>query len=464
MRLPRPLRTSSFRLTILYAATFSLSGLVVFAIVAWLVSNSMADQLDATVANELAEVQADAGGQDTRALKRVIDGLTVNSPGLYYLLQAPDGRALAGNMTTILSRPGLQSLDSTHQASERRPLRGIRGRGIGLPDGAFLFVGISDYQLGEVREVILRTFLFGMGATVVLAVAGGLVMSYGVLRRVEAVSRAGRAIMAGDLGQRMALRGTDDEFDHLSISLNAMLDRIQDLMLGLQQVSSDIAHDLRTPLTRLRQRLELARRREGSVEGLHAAVDAAIDNVDSILETFGALLRIAQIEAGTRRSGFQPVALSTLLSGLIEAYQPVTEEKAQRLEARITPDLWVDGDRDLLTQLFANLIDNAIGHSPEGARLSVEAACTPRGVLVTVKDTGPGIPASHRKKVLQRFYRLEESRTTPGSGLGLSLVSAIAALHEATLDFEDNKPGLRCVLYFRKDRTDCGAEPVGKLV
>ena len=144
--------------------------------------------------------------------------------------------------------------------------------------------------------------------TVVLAVAGGLAMSFGVLRRVEAVSRASRAIMAGDLGQRMALRGTDDEFDHLSSSLNAMLDRIQDLMLGLQQVSSDIAHDLRTPLTRLRQRLELARRRESTVEGLHAAVDGAIANVDGILETFSALLRIAQIEAGTRRSGFQPVA------------------------------------------------------------------------------------------------------------------------------------------------------------
>jgi signal transduction histidine kinase len=431
---------------------FSVSGLVVFAIVAWLVGSFMAEQLDATVANELAEVQADAGSQDSEVLKRVITGLTVNSPGIYYLLQAPDGQVIAGNMTAIEPRPGLQSLEWTHQEPERRLSGGIRGRGIVLPDGGYLFVGISDYQLNEVREVILRTSLLGLGVTVVLAIAGGLAMSYGVLRRVEAVSRASRAIMAGDLAQRMTLHGTDDEFDHLSSSLNAMLDRIQDLMLGLQQVSSDIAHDLRTPLTRLRQRLELARRREGTVEGLHVAVDGAINNVDAILETFGALLRIAQIEAGTRRSGFQPVSLSALLSRLIEAYQPVAEERAQKLDAQIAPDLWVVGDRDLLMQMFANLIDNALVHSAVGADLSVEAVSEARGIQVMVRDNGPGIPPQYRQAVLQRFYRLDRSRSTPGSGLGLSLVSAVAGLHDATLALEDNEPGLRCLLVFPMQR------------
>jgi signal transduction histidine kinase len=449
VRLPKPLRTSSFRLTILYAAMFGLSGLVLFAIVAWSVGNFMAQQLDATVANELAEVKADAGGQNTDALKRVIEALTINSPGICYLLQAPDGRVLAGNMTAIEPTPGPRSLDPAHLSPDRHAVGGVRGQGIRLPDGAYLFVGISDHQLGELREVISRTFLLGSSMTILLAVAGGLVMSLGVLRRVEAVSRASRAIMAGDLGRRMTLRGTDDEFDHLNTSLNAMLDRIQALMLGLQEVSSDIAHDLRTPLTRLRQRLELARRREDTVEGLNAALDAAIGNVDAILDTFGALLRIAQVEAGTRRSGFQPVALSILLDGLVEAYQPVAEENAQVLQSDIAPDLWVDGDRELLTQLFANLIDNAIGHSPAGARLSVEAAASPGGIGVVVSDTGPGIPAAFRDKVLQRFYRLETSRTTAGSGLGLSLVSAVVGLHEATLALRDNEPGLRCVLHFR---------------
>jgi signal transduction histidine kinase len=460
VRLPKPLRTSSFRLTILYAAMFGLSGLLLFATVAWSVNSFMAEQLDATVANELAEVQADAGGQDIGALKRVIDGLIVNSPGIYYLLQTSGGRVVAGNMIALHPTAGVRSLRWSHQAAGRRAGGGIRGRGIVLPDGAYLFVGISDQQLVEVREVVTRTFLLGLCVTLVLAVTGGLVMSVGVLRRVEAVSRASRAIMAGDLGRRMALRGTDDEFDHLSTSLNTMLDRIQDLMLGLQQVSSDIAHDLRTPLTRLRQRLELARRREHTVEGLNAALDTAIDNVDAILETFGALLRIAQIESGTRRAGFQPVALDALLNGLVEAYQPVTEEKAQDLRARIAPGLWVDGDRELITQLFANLIDNAIGHSPPGAQLSVAAETTPQGVRVMVGDTGPGIPEPYRQKVLQRFYRLEASRTTPGSGLGLSLVNAVATLHGATLALQDNEPGLRCVLCFPAGtpapRPNCG--------
>jgi len=448
VRLPRLLRTSSFRLTILYAAMFGLSGVALFVVVAWSVASFMAEQIDATVANELAEVQADAGGRDTTAVKRVIEGLIINSPGIYYLLQAPDGRVIGGNMMTIAPTPGPRSLQSISQAPDRHAVGGIRGRGVVLPDGSYLFVGISDYQLGEVREVVARTFLLGLGVTIVLALAGGLAMSFSVLRRVEAVSRASRSIMAGDLGQRMALRGTDDEFDHLSTSLNAMLDRIQDLMLGLHQVSSDIAHDLRTPLTRLRQRLELAGRRENTVDGLKAALNGAIDNVDAILETFGALLRIAQIEAGTRRAGFRPVALSALLQGLADAYQPVAEEKAQHLLARIAPGLFVDGDRELLTQLFANLVENAIRHSPAHARLHVAAASTPPGVTVIVADTGPGIPASYRQKVLQRLYRLETSRTTSGSGLGLSLVNAVATLHDATLDLQDNEPGLRCVVCF----------------
>ena len=426
---------------------FALSGMVLFAIVAFSVTRFMAQQLDETVANELAEVQADAGGQDTAALRRVIDGLTVRSPGLYYLLQDTAGRMLAGNMTRLQPVAGARSLQ-VGQAAVRPSHGGVRGRGVVLPDGGYLFVGISDYQLGEVREVVARTFLLGLGASVILALSGGLVMSFGVLRRVETVSRASRAIMAGDLSQRMTLHGTDDEFDHLSTSLNAMLDRIQDLMLGLQQVSSDIAHDLRTPLTRLRQRLELARTRENTIEGFIAALDGAIANADAILETFAALLRIAQIEAGTRRSGFRPVALSELLEALIEAYLPVAEEKTQTMRAAIMPELWVDGDRELLTQLFANLIDNAIGHSQPGASLLITAAASGHAVQIVVADTGPGVPAQYHKKILQRFYRLENSRTAPGSGLGLSLVAAIAGLHDATLDFSDNAPGLRCTICF----------------
>jgi signal transduction histidine kinase len=451
VRLPRSFRTSSFRLTILYVAIISLSGLVLFGAIAWSVNSFMAKQLDATVTNELAELQADSGGQDPTALKRVIDGLVVRAPGFYYLLQGPDGAIMGGNMTAIKPKPGLRSLGWTHQAADRHAGGGVRGRGVLLTDGSYLFVGVSDYQLKEVREVVTRTFAVGLAATIILAIAGGIAMSLGVLRRVENVSRASRAIMAGDLGQRIVLHGTDDEFDHLSASLNTMLDRIQALMLGLQQVSSDIAHDLRTPLTRLRQRLELAQRRETTVEGFKDALDTAIANADEILETFGALLRIAQIEAGTRRAGFGPVRLDAVLTELVEAYQPVAEEKSQTLTGKIEPALNLHGDRELLTLLFANLIENAIRHCPSGSVIEVAAERAGEGIAACVADNGPGIPAVDREKVLQRFYRLEASRTTPGNGLGLSAVDAIATLHSAHLLLDDNRPGLRCVLRFHPD-------------
>ena len=453
MRLPRPFRTSSFRLTILYVAIISLSGLVLFGVIAWSVNRFMAEQIDTTVSNELAELQADVGSQDSAALKRAIDGLVARAPGFYYLLQGANGAVLAGNMTPIRPRPGLRTLEWPHQTLDRHTAggRGVRGRGILLTDGSYLFVGVSDYQLEEVRKVVTRTFTAGFAATIILAIAGGIAMSLGVLRRVENVSRASRAIMAGDLGQRMALRGTDDEFDHLGSSLNAMLDRVQALMNGLQQVSNDIAHDLRTPLTRLRQRLELAQRRETNVEGFEAALDDAIAHADEILETFGALLRIAQIEAGTRRSGFGPVLLDTLLAELVDAYQPVAEEKDQTLTGRFGDPVSLLGDRELLTLLFANLIENAIRHCPPQSVIEVKAEKIGEEIMASVADDGPGIPTEYRDKVLQRFYRLEASRTTPGNGLGLCAVGAIATLHAARFVLADNGPGLRCTLHFRSE-------------
>ena len=235
------------------------------------------------------------------------------------------------------------------------------------------------------------------------------------------------------------------------MSLNAMLDRIQHLMSGLQQISNDIAHDLRTPLSRMHQRLELALRREHTVTGLQAAMQSSMADSDAILRTFAALLRVAQIEGGTRRAGFETVALSGLLDDLIETYLPVAEEHGQRLIGAVASDLRVQGDRELLAQAVANLIENAINHAPSGATLHVLGDKADRHaelVQIIVSDDGPGIPAAFRTRVLQRFYRLESSRTTPGQGLGLSLVQAIAELHDAKLILEDNEPGLRCVMQF----------------
>ena len=448
MRLARLLHTSSFRLTLLYSGVFALSAVVLFGAVTWLATTFMARQIDATVANELAEVQADAGGKQGARLAQVIEELTVRSPGIYYLLQDAQGRVLAGNMPAIDPVRGARVLSPEALPSRGIAGGGIRGRGSVLPDGGYLFVGLSDFELGAMQQAVTRAFLWGLAATVVLALAGGLALSLGVQRRIEAISRASRDIMAGDLKRRMALSGADDEFDHLAASLNAMLDRIEELMQGVVQVSTDIAHDLRTPLSRLRQRLELACHREPTVDGLRAVIDASIRDTDAILDTFSALLRIAQIEAGTRKAGFAAVALSELLDGLVETYQPLAEEQGQELRSRVSPGLAVHGDRELLTQLFVNLLDNAIGHTPRGARIDIAAAAEGGGVRVVVSDTGPGIPAEFRRKVLQRFFRLDASRSTPGSGLGLSLAAVVANLHGAALELEDNAPGLRCVVSF----------------
>jgi signal transduction histidine kinase len=443
VRLARLIRTSSFRLTTLYAVLFVVSVTILFGVVYLSAVDTMMRQIDHTVADELAEVRASAAPSDLAAMQKAVTEFARRSPGLYYLLQDDSGAILAGNMPHVAPVPGRQTLPRTVQSLVARRHAAVRGVGVTIP-GGFLFVGASDHELREMKEAIIRAFLLSLAVTVPLALAGGVAMSLGVLRRVETIGRASRDIMAGDLTRRIPVRGAEDEFDHLAGGLNAMLDRIQSLMAGLQQVSSDIAHDLRTPLTRVRQRLELARQREATVGGLHQALDGSIEDVDAILRTFGALLRIAQVEAGTRRSGFVDLDLAPLLEGLVETYQPVAEEREQTLTAAVAEPLMVQGDRELIVQMFANLIENAIRHTPPGTRIAVTGGRTG----VAVEDSGPGIPPALREHVLARFARLEASRTTPGDGLGLSMVSAIAQLHGASLMLQDAGPGLRVVVRF----------------
>jgi signal transduction histidine kinase len=314
---------------------------------------------------------------------------------------------------------------------------GVRGTGIRTADGEFLFVGRDTFALNEMRETLTQAFLSVIGATLLLAVGGGLLMTMGSLRRVEEIGRSAQEIVATDLNRRVALRGTGDEFDRLAMSLNAMLDRIQSLMEGLNQVSSDIAHDLRTPLTRLRQRLELTQRGETSVGSLRLSLEVAMRDVDGILETFSALLRIAQIEACFQEIEFTSVNLSALIQELVEFYSPFAEEHEHKLYGSVEPELRVKGDAELLTQALCNLIENAIRHSRPGA-VQIGAGRRARAVLVDVADPGPGIPPEFRDKVFQRFFRLERSRTTPGTGLGLSLVAAVAKVHVAKVEFADD--------------------------
>jgi signal transduction histidine kinase len=324
----------------------------------------------------------------------------------------------------------------------------VHAHGITLADHEYLMVGVDALPRREMRKLILRVFEWSSAITLVLAFTGGAMMSGGLLRRVETISRAARDIMAGDFSRRIPVRGTADELDNLVASLNAMFERNELAMESVRQVSNDIAHDLRTPLTRLRQRLELAHRRARSVDEWRRAADGCISDMDAILETFGALLRIAQIESGIPTRRFTKVDLSELLRTVIEVYQPMAEEKDQPFTADIVSGLTVWGDRELLAQMVANVIENAMKHSPAGASVGLTTIRSPSAIAVSVMDSGPGIPIADCERVFRRFYRLESSRSTPGSGLGLSLVEAIAALHQVSIELIDNRPGLRVTLRF----------------
>ncbi len=315
--------------------------------------------------------------------------------------------------------------------------------------GARLVVGRGLSEVEETTELLFGALIWTLSLTVFLALAGGLVFSRAAVRRVAVISRTTDAIVAGDMTNRVPVEGRDDELSHLAHNINRMLDRNEALMAGLRQVSDDIAHDLRTPLGRLRQKLERAHRQESTVEGCKAALVEALKETDGILETFAALLRIAQIEAGSRKSRFTRIDLSGLAGAIAEAYEDVAETEGHLFATRIEPGIEIEGDRDLLSQALANLVENAIRHTPSGTDIALDLRREGKGAVLSVADHGTGIPEAERSNVLKRFYRLEQSRTSPGSGLGFALVKAIAELHDAALNLSDNGPGLRIELRFR---------------
>jgi signal transduction histidine kinase len=368
---------------------------------------------------------------------------------MVYLLETPSGTLVAGSLAPIPPVAGTFDLKEPMKSpAANELLHAVHARGVILPDGNFLVVGADSFPLHAMRALILKAFGWSFGITLVLALGLGILLSRSLLRRVEAVTRTSRAIIDGNLSQRIPTRGTEDEFDRLAAGLNLMLERTEGAMEAMRQVTNDIAHDLRTPLSRLRQRLELAQRKAISAAELHATIEHAVADTDAILETFGALLRIAQIESGSRKQQFTTVDLTDLVQVIGDVYQSAAEEKYQSLTVTAAPGLAIRGDRELLAQMVANLVENAVRHSPDGTTIAVRAARVPGGVEVTVSDHGPGIPATEHGKVFRRFYRLETSRSTPGNGLGLSLVAAVAALHEVTVVLSDNQPGLRVSLRF----------------
>jgi signal transduction histidine kinase len=368
--------------------------------------------------------------------------------GAVYALADPTGNILAGN---IASFPPLQSGDDDGFLEFPVARNGhrsvVRLRLYALPGGFRLLVGRDAEERIELRQLINDTLLTSLILTTLLAVAGGWLLRRMVLRRVDAIRRTTEAIVAGDMAQRLPHRDTPDEFDLLAGTINDMLDRLERLMDGVRDVSNAIAHDLRTPLARIRARIEEMSRSATPTEANTTPYDAVLEDIDELLRTFNALLRIAEVDAGARRSNFETMGVASVLEDVADLYRAVAEEEGVELVLEPPPaDLKLLGDSQLLAQALGNLIDNAIKYAKDGKVITLGAGRQGSFLAITVGDRGPGIPVGERDRVTERFYRSERSRSRPGSGLGLSLVAAVARLHGGRLDLQDNSPGLRATL------------------
>ncbi|MGB5093636.1 MAG: ATP-binding protein [Parvibaculum sp.] len=450
------LKTSTFRLAVIYLALFAASAIMLLAYVYWNTAGFLVRQTDEAVQAEitgLAEQYAQGG------LPLLVHTVIQRSrdPGeSLYLVLDPAGRVLAG---TLDGRPGREPgpdgwLDFLYS---RKTLDGVemkaaRARAFILPEGFYLLVGRDVAERREIETLITSALIWAIGLTVALGLVGGLFMSRNMLARVDEINQTSRDIMEGDLSQRLPIAGTGDELDQLARNLNAMLDQIEALMIGMRQVTDNVAHDLRSPLNRLRNRLEVTLMGEASTEDYRAALERTIVEADGLLGTFNALLMIARAEAGSLRESMTQLDLANLVLDAAELYEPLAEERGLRIVVDVDPDMQIKAHRELLSQSLANLLDNAIKHgipAREGVEpvITISAKADPdnpaRRIILAVADHGPGIPYEERDHVLERFVRLEASRNTPGSGLGLSLVAAVARLHGGRVRFTDNDPGLK---------------------
>jgi signal transduction histidine kinase len=445
---------------VLYFLVFAASVLGVLLFVYWTSADFVERQTEATLD---AEVTGLAEQYAQRGLSGLIQIVAARSAGdrgdaMIYLVTDPDGKPLAGNIAAWPADTPIHSawlsFALERMVNGRSELHPARGRLFIIPGGYRLLVGrdISDAAAfrGQVRATLLWAGLIALG----IGLIGGTVMSRNLLRRVEQVNRTSERVMAGNLSDRVPLRGTSDEFDQLSANLNRMLDQIERLMTAMREVTDDVAHDLRTPLSRLRARLERALVAPSGADATASssqseAIRGAIDEADRLLATFNALFRIAELESGTRNDHTGPLDLSEVARSAAELYEPVAEEKSFVLTVLAEPGVMIRGDWHLLSQALANLLDNALKYAG-GGRIEIRVFPDDGQAILEVADQGPGIPEADRQSVFDRFVRLEPSRTTPGNGLGLSLVRAIARRHDGSVTLEDNWPGLRVRLKFTR--------------
>ena len=443
-------RSTPLRVAAILGATF-FAALIVAGLIAFeLIENELNQRMDQSIADTFKVISQSYGENDTTDLVDSIAShalATLNFDGVY-ALAAPDGHIIAGNIATTPAGNGWLTLPKTALGITS----GDDGKYrvfVGLIGNNRLIVGASFAQTTEIANLTLTSVGWASLAILVLVFAIGIALAVRAQRRIDGIAQTMARVGHGEIAARIPVGTRGDDIDLLARQVNAALDRLAGLVEGMQQVSVNIAHDLKTPLNRLAITLEAAIAIEAAappLDGLLAQADAEAKQISA---TFDALLRIAQIEAGARKARFVPVPIGEVLDKIADVYADVADERGQTLtvvcEAPLAP---IEGDRDLLTQLCANLVENSIRHCPPNTQIRVAAAHADHRVLVTFSDTGPGIPSDEQGKVFQRLYRVEKSRTTPGSGLGLSLVKAIADLHNAEVSIGNNNPGLWIAISF----------------
>lgn len=443
-------RSTAFRLAALFTCLFA-AGFVAASALTYVLVLKETEQRTDDLVSETRRALVD--GYRADGLADLVAGIArraraTDEADRVYLLLAPDGRHLAGNVSTGLPVDGSVTVTGTALGLDEDTRYRVAS---GHVDGLYLLVGSSLDDVEDVSEILFAALGWSSLCVAGIALSGGLLLALRTQRRIGAITTVLDRAAAGDLGSRIHLSNSRDDLDRVSGRINAALERVQDLVQALKQVSDDIAHDLKTPIARLQITIEQARTAGESGRDVASLLMQAEEETRTINGTFEALLRIAQIESGSRRERFARVDLGEILTTLAEAYSAVAEDAGHSLtlHAPASGTVALEGDRELLIQMFSNLIENAIRHCAGGARIEIEAVrCNDGSVIAAVGDNGSGIPPAERENVLRRLYRLEKSRTTPGSGLGLSTVKAIAVLHHAEIALRDNAPGLRVELIF----------------
>ena len=452
------LRTTAFQLTLVYLLIFILFAISLLGYFALNTRRLINEQITHRVNTEVSGLREQFEQGGIRRLAVVVE-LRSRRPGSsLYLVTTPTGESLAGNVESLepgtLDHPGWLEISYRRIAAPEDVEHRALAQVVAIPGGFHLLVGRDLEERERIYAIIANGGRWSFALVVVLGLAGGFFVSRRVLKRIDAMTGTAQTIMAGDLSGRLPIAGTGDELDRLADNLNAMLERIEALMRGLKEVSDNIAHDLKTPLTRLRNRCEQALRRAHGEAEYRAALEATISESDELIRTFDALLMIARAESGQARDNMTEFDAAEVARGVGELYEPLAEQKGLVLTIDAPAPAPVRGNRELVSQALANLVDNAIKYAgPEASKVNgapaeivVRAGGAGERITLTVADRGPGIRAADRGRVVERFVRLEQSRSAPGSGLGLSLASAVARLHGGELKLEDNAPGLKSVL------------------